>query len=129
MYLKIDSAAQKLILDFMKPQQRILIDFDDGVGPFSSIGTCSLDDSFRLIFVNKQSTFKDFNAYMDSDLGRIYYKDYTKPYFAEEMNLSFNSHLFTMPLKSNYGTLTDNVELVNGDAALQNKLDVYTHDC
>lgn len=130
MYLKISPAAQKRIKTVMKDHQQILMDFDDGVGPFSAIGNCSLDDSFRLILVNDQLKFKDFNASFDSDLGRIYYKDYTKPYFDEQMTLSFNDHLFTMPLKSAFGILTDNVELVDGDQALANQEQLHTtHDC
>lgn len=131
MYLTFTEKAKQRLARYVDDSKKMLMDYDDGVGPFSAIGNCSLDDNFKLIFVDQDRQLKDFNAHFDSNLGSIYYKDYTKPQFAEQMTVSFNAHVFTMPLTTPQGTLTDDIEVVD----LSGKNDAtattmnHTHDC
>ena len=113
MYLTFTNEAKQRLARYVDDSKKMLMDYDDGVGPFSAIGNCSLDDNFKLIFVDKDRNFKDFDAHFDSNLGPIYYKGYTKPQFDEQMTVRFNPNVFTMPLTTPKGTLTDDIEVVD----------------
>ncbi|WP_295730648.1 iron-sulfur cluster biosynthesis family protein [uncultured Limosilactobacillus sp.] len=130
MFLTFTEEAKQRLSHYLNDSKKMLLDYDDGVGPFSALGNCSLDDNFKLIFVNRNQSFKDFNASFDSNLGKIYYKGYTKPQFADQMTVSFNSHVFTMPLKSPQGVLTDDIEVLDvSNADLQQTKMTHAHDC
>lgn len=130
MYLMFTDEAKHRLDRYLDTSKKILIDYDDGVGPFSANGNCSLDDNFKLIFVDQDLSLKDFDAHFDSNLGPIYYKGYTKPQFAEEMTISFNAHVFTMPLTTPQGVLTDDIEVVDlSKQGLPTTTVNQTHDC
>lgn len=130
MYLTFTDEAKERVSKYLTPNKKMILDYDDGVGPFSAVGDCSLDVGYKLVFVNKDKNFPDFNAKMESNLGDIYYKDYTKSQFAEKMELRFNSRYFTMPLVSAFGTLIDNVEILDlGDEDPDKAEMNTTHDC
>ncbi|WP_127849034.1 iron-sulfur cluster biosynthesis family protein [Lacticaseibacillus hulanensis] len=60
---------------------QMVLDYDDGVGPFSAVGVCSLNLSFNLILTPKENITSDFNTTIDSTLGPVYVKDYSAEYF------------------------------------------------
>ena len=103
MYLTFTDDAKQRLSRYLGTSKKMLLDYDDGVGPFSALGNCSLDDNFKLIFVNQEQSFKDFDASFDSNLGKIYYKGYTKPQFADQMTVSFNPHVFHNAVKVTSG--------------------------
>lgn len=130
MYLTFTDDAKERVSKYSAPNKKMILDYDDGVGPFSAIGDCGLEGGYKLIFVNKDREFPDFNAKIESNLGDIYYKDYTKPQFSDEMELRFNSRYFTMPLVSPFGTLTENVEILDLGDEKPDKAEMNTaHDC
>ena len=130
MELTVTEAAKQRLARYLSPAKKLILDFDDGVGPFSALGSCGLDVNFKLVFVPKNQEFPDFDASFSSDLGEIYYKGYTKPQYAEKMKLDFNPNFFTMPLTSPNGTLTDNVEIVDlAPDVLAAVTQGITHDC
>lgn len=130
MHLTFTDAAQNRLQNYISPDKKMILDYDDGVGPFSALGNCSLDTNFKLLFVDPQKDLPDFDEHFESNLGPIYYKGYTKPQYADEMTIDFNSHVFTLPLKSPQGLLTDDIEVhdltkENHTSPVMNK----THDC
>lgn len=109
---------------------RMILDFDDGVGPFSKLGNCSLDVNYKLVFVDPDEELPDFNAHFESNLGPIYYKDFDKPQYDEHMTIDFNPRYFTLPLKSDQRLLTDNVEVLRvSHADLSAVQTGPAHDC
>lgn len=131
MDLTFTAAAQKRLAKYLDGHDyRIILDFDDGVGPFSKLGNCSLDVNYKLIFVEQDEQVPDFNAHFASNLGPIYYKDFDEPQYDEHMTIDFNPRYFTLPLKSDYRLLTDNVEVMRvSHVDLANKQTEPAHDC
>ncbi|MDO4903762.1 MAG: iron-sulfur cluster biosynthesis family protein [Limosilactobacillus sp.] len=122
--------AKEHVARYMAPDKKILLDYDDGVGPFSAVGDCSLGRSFQLIFVDKDLSLPDFDQEIDSNIGKIFIKSESASQFEDEMEMRFNKNFFTMPLVSKYDTLTENVEVIDYSgktvaATTQGK----THDC
>lgn len=129
MELTITPAAQKRLARYLAPHKKIILDFDDGVGPFSDLGNCSLDVNFKLIFVDEKMDLPDFKAHFSSNYGEIYYKAYAQPQYAEQMTLDFDATYFTLPLKSPHGLLSDNVEVVDLSTDSVAPTMLGTHDC
>lgn len=129
MQLTVTPAAQERLAKYLQKNPKLVLDYDDGVGPFSDLGNCSLDANYKLVFVDPTADLPDFDAHFSSNIGEIYYKGYTKPQYDEDMRLDFESTFFTIPLKSSRGTLTDNIEVVDlTDHAFTHQA-VQTHDC
>ncbi|MCI1287543.1 MAG: iron-sulfur cluster biosynthesis family protein [[Lactobacillus] timonensis] len=128
--LTVTDAALARIRPHLSPNKKIILDFDDGVGPFSAIGNCSLDANYRLIFVNQNAVLPDFDEKISSNIGDIYIKSelYANVQFEPEMELRFDRRHFTLPLVSPKGTLTENVELVDIDEPVNTEY-TGTHDC
>ena len=128
--LTVTDAALARIRLHLSPNNKIILDFDDGVGPFSAIGNCSLDANYRLIFVNQNAVLPDFDEKISSNIGDIYIKSelYANVQFEPEMELRFDRRHFTLPLVSPKGTLTENVELVDIDEPVNTEY-TGTHDC
>ncbi|MYV16689.1 iron-sulfur cluster biosynthesis family protein [Furfurilactobacillus milii] len=111
MKLSMSSDAKTKIAAAMGPNQRLLLSFDDGVGPFSNVGYCSLDTSFDLIIVDKDAETPDYDAMIDSDLGPVAVKDYSKTYMSEHMQLTENTTFHTLQLTGDSEQLDPNVQI------------------
>ena len=109
--------------------KKMLLDFDDGVGPFSAVGSCSLDGDYRLILVKEDLDTPDYNEKITSNLGDVFIKDHTAVQFDDEMEVRFNPRYFTMPLVSPQRVLTDNLEVLDlSNTDLNSQID-RAHDC
>lgn len=129
MKLTFTEEAKKRVARYLAPDKRILLDFDDGVGPFSAIGSCSLDGGYQLIFVDRETELPEFDRALDSNIGQILIKGESLVQFDDEMEVRFNRQLFTMPLVSRRGTLTENVEVIDYSGIPLPTNSGLTHDC
>ena len=128
--LMVTDEALARIKRHLRPDKQIVLDFDDGVGPFSAIGNCNLEANYRLIFVNKDVDLPDFDEKGSSNIGDIHIKSelYANIQFEDQMEIRFDPKHFTMPLVSPTKILTDNIEVVDIDEPLQKEYS-GTHDC
>ena len=109
--------------------KKMLLDFDDGVGPFSAVVICSLDGDYRLILVKEDLDTPDYNEKITSNLGDVFIKDHTAVQFDDGMEVRFNPRYFTMPLVSPKRVLTDNLEVLDlSNTDLNSQID-RAHDC
>ncbi|MBO0467108.1 iron-sulfur cluster biosynthesis family protein [Enterococcus plantarum] len=113
MYLKISNEAQVKLTPYIESKAVIILDLDDGVGNYSKMGVCSLDTSFRLLVLDQVQDKSDFGLTVDSDMGAICIKDYSKRYLDEEMILEVDPRLQVFKLKSPSGVLDGNVPIVD----------------
>lgn len=113
MFLKISDEAQVKLLPFLESDAVVILDLDDGVGKYSKMGVCSLDTSFRLLILNRLQDRSDFDLTLDSTIGEIFIKDYSKRYLDEAMMLEIDPRLQTFKLKIPSGVLDGNVPLID----------------
>lgn len=71
--------------------KKLVLDLDDGVGPFSSLGSCALNTHFNMVAAPADKVSADFNKSLDSDVGPIYIKDYSADYFGKQPKISLGS--------------------------------------
>ncbi|WP_086443920.1 iron-sulfur cluster biosynthesis family protein [Candidatus Enterococcus lemimoniae] len=113
MFLHVSDEAQIKLTPYIERKAVIILDLDDGVGRYSKMGVCSLDTSFRLLLLDQLQDKSDFNLSLDSDIGSVYIKDYSKRYLDEEMTLEVDPRLQVFKLKSPSGVLDGNVPIVD----------------
>lgn len=113
MYLKISEKTQERLEKYIQEGATIILDLDDGVGKYSKMGVCSLDTSFRLLLLASKQEKTDYPMKIDSDMGAIYIKDYSKMYMDETMTLTLDPRLNSFKLESPSGTLDNQVPLVD----------------
>lgn len=113
MFLNISDEAQVKLTPYLEENAVIVLDLDDGVGKYSKMGVCSLDTSFRLLLLDQLQDKTDFGLTIDSGIGAIYIKDYSKRYLDEEMTLEIDPRLQVFKLKSPSGVLDGNVPIVD----------------
>ena len=129
MKLTFTTEAIERLKKYVAKDKQILLDFEDGVGPFSAVGSCSLDGGYRLIFIDKGLNLKDFDTQIDSNLGPLNIKGESRAQFDDQMTIRFNRHLFTLPLVSDRRTLTENVEVVDYSRGNFPEKSRGQHDC
>ena len=113
MYLKITEAARVKLDEYVNEGAVLILDMDDGVGAYSKVGFCSLDTSFRLLILDKSQNRKDYQMALDSDMGVVYIKDYSKMYLDEAMSLDIDPRLGMFKLLGPSGVLDPHVQLVD----------------
>ncbi|AYF92200.1 iron-sulfur cluster biosynthesis family protein [Apilactobacillus bombintestini] len=111
MKLTITDAAKEKIQNKVQGNAKFFLSLDDGVGNFSDAGSCAIDTSFDLIAVDPDLEDKDFNASMDSDLGKVYYKDYSESYL--DQNLKLDVKYNSLILSGDSGMIDGNVPVVD----------------
>ncbi|MHC5373214.1 iron-sulfur cluster biosynthesis family protein [Enterococcus sp. LJL120] len=112
MEIKMSPEVEKKLAPYQQ-DAKLLLDLDDGVGSFSKFGVCSLDTSFRVLVVAKDSDLKDYPTALTSPIGDLYIKEYTSNYFAEEPVLELNPRFQNLVLKTASGTVDGNVEIID----------------
>lgn len=112
MYLTVTTEAKEKLAPFADFD--LLLDYDDGVGPLSKTGSCTLDGGFRIIAVKPGTYAKDYSETLDSDLGPVRYKDYTDMFMDNNMKLQINPVNKLLKLSGNSsGELTASVAIVD----------------
>lgn len=113
MKMNISEAAEKKIQPYLVDGAKLVLDLDDGVGPYSLVGTCTLGTSFRLLVVDQDADLKDYSTKMESNMGDIYIKPYSEEYFTQTNVLNINDQLQTMYVSTNSGILDTNVPVID----------------
>ncbi|GHP13501.1 hypothetical protein YK48G_09260 [Lentilactobacillus fungorum] len=109
MKLMITDNALTQLKKVFPNNRKFLLSFDDGVGPFSKVGVCSLDTSFDIIAVDPAAEVPDYDAKLSTNFGDWYYKGYSKMYLDDPMKLDFVNQ--QMKLSGNSGILDGNIAL------------------
>ncbi|MCM0582018.1 iron-sulfur cluster biosynthesis family protein [Weissella diestrammenae] len=109
MMLTISDQLTEKIRKMMQTDTVLVLDFDDGVGPFSNAATCTLDVAFNLILAKPEQLTDEFNATIESNLGLIYVKGYAMDQFGDgDLTLKQSKYLNNV-LESASGILDPNV--------------------
>lgn len=107
MYLTVEPEAQEKLQKYLDAGKDLLLDFDDGVGALSKVGTCTLASVFRVLAVDKGAEQKDYDKPLESNIGTFRYKGYSEMYMDPKMNLIVNPTNKMLSLRgSNSGELT-----------------------
>ncbi|ANZ61016.1 iron-sulfur cluster biosynthesis family protein [Secundilactobacillus paracollinoides] len=115
--LEMTQGVQTRLKNRLTSDDRLILDFDDGVGPYSKVGVCSLEVSFRFLIVNKDAVDPVYDETLDSPVGQVHIKGYADSYLNEAPKLAL-SHFGLIQLSSAVGVLDTNVAIIDHPEAL-----------
>ncbi|ANK59099.1 MULTISPECIES: iron-sulfur cluster biosynthesis family protein [Loigolactobacillus] len=119
MKLTITDAAKQKLANYLGADKKLILDLDDGVGKYSKLGSCALNLSYRLLVVDQDEAIGDeYGGTIDSTVGPINIKPYSKTYLDENMKLDVNPRLNTLSLSSESEQMDPNVNIVDISAEL-----------
>jgi uncharacterized protein YqkB len=116
MFLEFSPAATAKLTDKISTDTRLVLDFDDGVGPFSNSASCTMDKAFNLVFCDVDQLTADYDRVIDSSLGPVYIKDYAANQLDPNMKLDVDKYL-RYSLSGESGVLDSNISFRNIQAA------------
>lgn len=116
MKIEITQQAQAKLEKYVKANQNILLDLDDGFGRFSDEGTCALLTKFRILIVDKTANLVDYTVHLDSELGTIYFKDSAKDFLDDGMSLRVNPKTQLLVFSNTKETIDRSVNIVEYNA-------------
>lgn len=111
MKLTISTSAQSIISPKLRPDTLILLNYDDGVGPYSPHGLEALQISFKLVLISKGMPMDDYDLSMPSDLGPIHIKGYSARFFGSNLKIDFNARYHLLSLSDDGEVLEDNLQI------------------
>lgn len=112
MELEIDAAVQAKLLSKLGPDKRVLLSYNDGVGPYSHHGLIALQVDFQIVIIAADMPMTDYEASLTMNLGTWYVKGYSTSLLDERMRLTLNTTYGTIQLSGNE-MIDDNVEIVD----------------
>ena len=100
------------IQNAQKPGYVLVLDFEDGSGPFNQQAlSCSFDVNFSLLVVPVQSVTTAYPLVVTSNLGPVYTKNNTKLYLDSTIVFRQPSHTRTIRMQNDSGMISGNVPL------------------
>jgi uncharacterized protein YqkB len=110
MKLTITDRASDKLNKKVPHDSRLLLSFDDGVGPFSKVGVCSLDTSFDIIAVDNEAKTPDYEAVLHTNQDDWRFKGYSNIYLDNDMKLD---------VKNNQLVLSGESGILDGSVAIK----------
>lgn len=112
MKITLTKQAQSKLEKHLQPGQKILLDLDDGLGPFSNEGTCALLTKFRILIVDGTEDLKDYSVHLDSDIGTIYFKDSAKDFLDDGMSIRVDPKTQLLIFSNTKETIDKSVNII-----------------
>lgn len=116
MELLITKEAQEKLQAQLNEDEQVLLDIEDGDGPFAdSRITCQIDTSFRLIIV-KKTIMKDLSLYTEKAetvLGPILIKNSALMYMDDPTTIAVEPTYKSLQLKGPSGLLKGNLQIIH----------------
>ena len=111
MYINVSEELVKRLEEYQN--SRIVLDLDDGVGRYSKAGSCALNISFRLLFLDEDQDHSDYTLDVESNIGNIGIEEHSKLYLEDEMSLIFDPRMSLIKLKGPSGMIDGNVQMID----------------
>lgn len=112
-YLELSPEAIAKIKPHLNDHTRLLLSYDDGVGPYSHHGLVALQVSFQLVMINEDQPYDDYDEEIDSNLQPMFIKSYSSRFLADKMTLKLQPKYQTLVLADDSEEIDQNVEIVD----------------
>ena len=115
MKLTIAKEVQEKITGLSQAGDRLVLDFEDGIGPFVEAGaSCQFYPNFRLLFVPKEFPEAELAVYDDqlaTELGPVYLKKSSEMLLDEDTQITIERAYQRVQLTAKSGILAANLPL------------------
>lgn len=113
MEIKFDDAAVAKIKPHLADGKKLLLTFEDGVGPYSQHAMIHMMVQFTLNVVPVSDPATDYDAKLDSNLGTILYKGYSAEDLDAHMAVHLNERMNQLTLSGDIGVIDSNMGFID----------------
>ncbi|MCD2255596.1 iron-sulfur cluster biosynthesis family protein [Agrilactobacillus fermenti] len=92
---------------------RLLLTFEDGVGPYSQHAMIHMQVQFSINIIGSDMSLDTYDQTIDSNLGPVYIKGYSADSLDEHMTVKYKKTYDTMQLSGDVGVIDDNVGFID----------------
>lgn len=113
MEIVFDDAAIAKIKPHLNDANKLVLTFEDGVGPYSQHAMIHMQVQFTLGIVPKNAAAPDYDAVLASNLGPIAYKSYSAENLDAHMSVHLNTRMNQLTLSGDIGVIDSNMGLID----------------
>ncbi len=113
MEIKFDEAAIAKIQPHLGAGKKLLLTFEDGVGPYSQHAMIHMQVQFTLNVVPETDSATDYDQQISSNLGTIWIKGYSTEDLDAHMSVRFNARMNEMTLAGDIGVIDANIGFID----------------
>ncbi|ANK60724.1 iron-sulfur cluster biosynthesis family protein [Loigolactobacillus backii] len=113
MQIKFDEASLTKLQPHLGTGKKLLLTFEDGVGPYSQHAMIHMQVQFTLNVISEGMATEGYDQTISSNLGDILVKGYSMDSLDENMAVHLNQTLDTMLLSGDIGSIDDNMGFID----------------
>ncbi|MCI1986977.1 MAG: iron-sulfur cluster biosynthesis family protein [Lactobacillus sp.] len=113
MAINFDAAAVSKLTPHLAPDKRLLLTFEDGVGPYSQHAMIHMQVQFTLNVIAADAPAEDYDVDIPSNLGPIGIKGYSQEDLDPHLSLRYDSEMGIFTLSGDGGEIDGNVGFID----------------
>ena len=113
MKITFDEPALQKIQSHLNDKKKLLLTFEDGVGPYSQHAMIHMQVQFTLNIVDAAETAADYDTAVPSNLGDIWIKGYSSVDLDPNMTIRYQMNRGMFTLSGDGGMIDDNLGFID----------------
>lgn len=113
MEIRFDEAAIQKIEARLAPDKKLLLTYEDSIGPYSQHGEIHMQVQFSLNIVPEADPAIDYDSEISSNLGPVLQKGYAAMYLDPHMVIHFDGTQNRFSLVGDGGEIDDNMGFID----------------
>lgn len=113
MHIQFDEASAAKIRQHLVSGNKLLLTFEDGVGPYSQHAMIHMQVQFSINIIGPEMTTQGYDQKIASNIGDILVKGYSLEDLDEHMNIRLNTSHNTLSLSGDSGLIDNNLGFID----------------
>jgi uncharacterized protein YqkB len=113
MEIHFNDAAVAKLTPHLAPDKRLLLTFEDGVGPYSQHAMIHMQVQFTINVIPDSDDATDYDVDLPSNLGPVGIKGYSQEDLDEHLSLKYIPNMSIFTLSGDGGDIDDNVQFID----------------
>ncbi len=113
MSIQFDAQAVEKLTPHLGADKRLLLTFEDGVGPYSQHAMIHMQVQFTLNVIAKDAPADDYDVDLPSNLGPVGIKGYSQEDLDPHLSVHFIPNMSIFTLSGDGGDIDDNVGFID----------------
>lgn len=113
MKIMIDDKAKEKIQSHLDENKRVLLTFEDGVGPYSQHAMIHMQVQFSINIIANDMSMEGYDLEIETNLVPFYAKGYSKEDLEENMTLTLEPRLNSLVLSGDGGLIDENLGFID----------------
>lgn len=113
MKITMDEKAKAKIQRHLTGTKKVLLTFEDGVGPYSQHAMIHMQVQFSINIIDQEMSMEGYDLEIETNLVPFYAKGYSKEDLEENMTLTMDPRLNSLILSGDGGVIDENLGFID----------------